>query len=266
MRLTSPQNPRLKLAAKLRDRRGRQRQQRIIIDGERALRHATTTGIVLEEMFLAEHPSDSLNDEQHRWLDEQSAAGTQVFTLPTRLQERIAYGHRYDQWIGTAALPDRSLAQLKLPAQPVVAILESVEKPGNVGAVLRSADAAGIDALIVADGQTDLFNPNVIRASLGTIFTMAVANAPVAEVITWLKRAAMNTYVARIDGATDYRKCDFRESCTIVLGSEADGVSADWLTNEWQGVKLPMRGHADSLNVSTTAAILFYEAMRQRHP
>ena len=264
MRLTSSQNPRLKLAAKLRDSRGRQRQQRIIIDGKRALGLAMAAGVLLEELFLEQSDFDELPADDVAWIESCKAAGTQIFTLPANVLQRIAYRNRSDQWVGTAAMPRRSLSDLLLTEMPAIAILEGVEKPGNVGAVLRTADATGIDALIIADGRTDLFNPNAIRASLGTIFTVSIATGTTQEVAAWLKEHSIATYVARVDGAADYRSCDFRQPCAIVLGSEAEGVSERWLATEWQGTRLPMQGQADSLNVSNTAAVLFYELFRQR--
>jgi TrmH family RNA methyltransferase len=130
--------------------------------------------------------------------------------------------------------------------------------------LLRSADAAGLDAVIIADGGTDLFNPNAIRASRGTIFTVPLCAAAAADVARWLDQHSLQVYVARIDTTCCYDTCDFRRGTAIVLGSEARGVSAIWRDERYQGVRLPMAGHADSLNVAVTGAILFYEALRQR--
>ena len=143
-------------------------------------------------------------------------------------------------------------------------MLEGVEKPGNVGAVLRSADAAGVSAVIVADGRTDLFNPNAIRASLGTIFTMQVCEAASGEVLAWLRGKRFQIIAARVDGSVGYMKVDYRRPTAIVLGGEAAGISPIWSGDDVTAVHLPMRGAADSLNVSVTAAVLFYEALRQR--
>jgi TrmH family RNA methyltransferase len=147
---------------------------------------------------------------------------------------------------------------------PLVAVLEGVEKPGNVGAVLRSADGAGVSALIVADAQTDLYNPNAIRASLGTIFSVPVAAAAAADTLTWLRHRGLAIFAARVDGAVPHTEADFRGPAAIVLGSEAKGLSATWTGPDVTAVRLPMAGVADSLNVSAAAAVLFYEALRQR--
>jgi TrmH family RNA methyltransferase len=145
-----------------------------------------------------------------------------------------------------------------------VAVLEGVEKPGNVGAILRSADAAALDAVIVADGRTDLYNPNTIRASLGTVFRPNVCEATSAELLPWLQKNAVSIIAARPDAQAVYTETDLRGGVAIVLGSEAHGLSDHWRDESVTAVRLPMHGLADSLNVSTTAAVLFYEALRQR--
>jgi len=145
-----------------------------------------------------------------------------------------------------------------------VAVLEGLEKPGNVGAILRTADGAGIDAVIITDGKTDLFNPNTIRASLGTVFAKNVCTATVAETIAKLRQWQLPIVAARPDAEQLYTTVDYRKGAAIVLGSEAEGLSADWEQQDICGVHLPMQGSADSLNVSATAAILFYAAQLQR--
>jgi TrmH family RNA methyltransferase len=139
-----------------------------------------------------------------------------------------------------------------------------VEKPGNLGAILRSADGAGVDALIVADPSTDLFNPNVIRASLGTVFSVPVAVASSGVVLEWLIQRGLRIVAARVEGSVDYADADYRGAVAIALGSEARGLSDAWAELATVAVRLPMLGTADSLNVSATAAVLFYEALRQR--
>jgi len=147
----------------------------------------------------------------------------------------------------------------------LVAVLENVEKPGNVGAILRSADAAGISAVIVADAGTDLYNPNSIRASAGTIFSMPLAACSSAEALAWLRQHAFQIFAARIDGAVDYARVRYSGRSAVVLGSEAEGLSSVWQGEDVTSVQLPMCGIGDSLNVSVTAAVLFYEALRQRN-
>jgi TrmH family RNA methyltransferase len=177
---------------------------------------------------------------------------------------RLAFGQRAEGIVAVAAEPPRHLEDLKLPKNPLVVVLEGVEKPGNIGAVLRSADAAGVSALVLAAPRTDLFNPNAIRASLGTIFSLPVAAAPADDVLAWLRQQRLQIVAARVEGSAVYTEIDYRPPTALVLGSEALGLSSLWAGDEVRAVRLPMLGAADSLNVSAAAAVLFYEALRQR--
>jgi TrmH family RNA methyltransferase len=178
--------------------------------------------------------------------------------------EKIAFGHRADGVLAVAVKPGRPLERLKLPAGPLVAVLEGIEKPGNVGAILRSADGAGLDAVIIVDGGTDLFNPNTIRASLGTVFTVPLAEATSQEAAVWLREKGVRLFAARVEGSLAYTEADFTGPCALVFGSEAMGLTASWSGDLVTTVRVPMRGIADSLNVAAAAAVLFYEALRQR--
>ncbi len=261
-RITSAQNPRLKAAFLLRHARQRRQQQRILIEGCREIQLATRGRVRLVEVFLEER---RLNDPAWaEWLQPLVEQQVRLTVLPENLLGKISYGDRRDGIVAVAETPARLLADLTLPKNPRLAVLEGIEKPGNVGAIVRTADAAGIDAVIVADGGTDLFNPNAIRASLGTLFTCSVCAAPVDQVQDWLKRLGVRVCVARLDGAVDYDQVDYGAPVAFVLGSEARGVSPDWEKPAYVGIKLPMSGTADSLNVSATAAVLFYESQRQR--
>ncbi len=182
--------------------------------------------------------------------------------------ERLAFGNRAEGVIAVAEPPRRTLTDIVLPPAPLVAVLEAVEKPGNVGAVLRSADAAGVSAVIVTDPATDLYNPNCIRASLGTrssAVPVCVAHQP-AGVLDWLREKEL-TDLCRPGSKTLHRLSPGARwplAAAVVLGSEVAGLSQRWRTGDILGLKLPMLGVADSLNISATAAVLFYEALRQR--
>jgi TrmH family RNA methyltransferase len=152
----------------------------------------------------------------------------------------------------------------ELRPDPLVVVVEAVEKPGNLGAILRTADGAGADAVIAADARTDLFNPNAIRASLGTIFALPVAAAPSGEVLERLASAGARILAARVDADGLYTEADLRGPLAVVLGSEAEGLTSAWDDPRVEPVRIPMRGAADSLNVSVAAAVLLYEAVRQR--
>jgi len=263
MKITSAANPRLKLAAKLRSARDRAEQGRIVIDGVREIERALTGGVQIREVFVCEElfaDPDALG----ALLAKLAAGDAAQFDIPEPLFAKLAFGDRAEGIVAIAETPKRTLQELRLPEQPLVAVIEGVEKPGNVGAILRSADGAGVAAVIVADGASDLYNPNAIRASLGTIFTLPVVAATSAETMAWLREQRLQVFAARVDATTNYTACDFSGPTAIVLGSEAEGLSAVWQGTEITPMKLPMRGAADSLNVSATAAILFYEALRQR--
>ena len=260
--ITSVHNPRVKDAIRLRDRRHRDKQQRILIDGARELTRAIAAGIILREVFLCEPLCRG--DECRELLAVLHGCGAEILQVTEPVFEKVAFGHRAEGVLAVADMPRPVLANLVVPANPLVAVLEGVEKPGNVGAVLRSADGAGLSAVLVADARTDLYNPNAIRASLGTIFTRPVCEATSAEVLDWLRLRGLKILAARVDGSVPYTEVDYRGPTAIVLGSEASGLSPLWSAADVTAIRLPMLGMADSLNVSATAAVLFYEARRQR--
>lgn len=264
--ITSPQNPRVKEAARLRDRRHRQKQGRILIDGAREISRAIRAGVRVLEAFVCEPLCTS--DEARHLLGLLDKCGGEMLQVTEPVFEKLAFGHRTEGVLAVAEMPPaRELSQLAFNEDktvPLVAVLEGVEKPGNVGAVLRSADAAGVSAVIVADACTDLYNPNAIRASLGTIFTMPICETNGGDALTWLRQRNFTILAARVDGSVAYTEVDFRGPTAIVLGSEVQGLSPIWSASDIRAIRLPMCGVADSLNVSVTAAVLFYEARRQR--
>lgn len=260
--ITSIHNPRIKDAVRLRDRRHRRKQGRTLIDGARELARAIAAGVALREAFVC--PSLCSGAECQEAVRRLSDCGAEVFEVSEAVFEKLAFGERAEGVLGVADIPQPTLDGLVLPSNPLVAVLEGVEKPGNIGAVLRSADGAGLSALIAADPRTDLFNPNAIRASLGTIFTMPVCEASSEDTLAWLVRQGVHVVAARVDGSVPYTEVDYRGPTAIVLGNEADGLTTAWSAEVVTAVRLPMLGAADSLNVSAAAAVLFYEARRQR--
>jgi TrmH family RNA methyltransferase len=260
--ITSVHNPRVKEAAKLRDHRQRHKQQRTLIDGQREIERAFAAGVELVEVFVCDA---ACHESRHATLVKQLGdAGVNPLGCTPEVFAKVAFGERAEGVVAVAAVPRTSLSQLQINEDALVAVLVGLEKPGNVGGILRSADAAGIDAVIVADGGTDLFNPNTIRASLGTIFTVPIATASTTETLAWLTANRFRTFTARVDASIEYTQANFRGRAAVVLGSESQGLPPAWHTQELQAIRLPMRGIADSLNVSATAAVLFYEALRQR--
>lgn len=259
--ITSLQNPRVKRAARLRDARGRARQGRLVIDGLREIRRAGEGGLRIDEVFVC---AEMLADEGRDLLLELEAGDVDLVHVAPRVMQRLSFGDRHPGLLAVAETPRRTLADLELPADSLVAVLEGLEKPGNVGAVLRSADGAGVDAVIVCDGGTDLYNPNTIRASLGVIFSLPTCAATSAQTLEWLATRRFRILAARVEADRWYTEADYHGPVAIVLGSEASGLSVAWQDQHVQGIRLPMRGRADSLNVSAAAAVLFYEALRQR--
>jgi TrmH family RNA methyltransferase len=177
---------------------------------------------------------------------------------------KVAYREGSDGIIAIAGSKDHRLEALHLPENPFVIVLESVEKPGNLGAILRTADAAGVDAVIVCDPLTDVYNPNTIRSSVGCLFTVPVAVAGNAETLSFLKNNGIWTFAAELQASQWYQDTDFTRPTAIVMGTEADGLSPFWLENADARIKIPMRGKIDSLNVSVSTAVITFEAMRQR--
>ena len=260
--ITSRQNPRIKEAAKLRLRRQRELQGVTLIDGGREILRAIAAGVEIVEAFICEPLC--VGHEARGTVDRLATTRADVAATTEEVFEKLCFGERTDGVIAVARTPQRRLDDLSLPPQPLVAVIEGVEKPGNLGAILRSADGAGVDAVVVADPHTDLFNPAAIRASMGTIFALPVAASSTEETLAWLDRLAIPVLTARPDAAQLYTDADFRRGAAIVLGSEAQGLSEKWGGARLTPIKLPMHGAADSLNVSVAAAVLFYEARRQR--
>jgi TrmH family RNA methyltransferase len=259
--IDSPANPRLKAAIGLRDRRERDATGRTLVDGARESLRAIEAGVEVIEAFVCPALLDSPEGERARVL--LWSAAERVAEVSRRAFERLAYGDRADGVVLVVRIPGTRLDDLRLPASPLIVVTEDVEKPGNVGAILRSADAAGASA-VIAVGGTDLFNPNVIRASVGTIFSVPVASAAATEVAAWLGGAGIRILATRVDAADLHVDTDLTGPIAIVLGSEANGLSSAWRGPDVGAVRLPMLGAADSLNVSAAAAVLLYEAWRQR--
>jgi len=260
--ITSLQNQRVKDAAKLRERRQRDKQQRIVIDGLRELRRAIEAGVELCEVFVCE--ALCRGDEARQLLDLLASTSAEILPVTPAVFAKLAFGERAEGVLGVAKTPAARLEKLKLGADALVAVVEGIEKPGNLGAVLRSADAAGLSAVIAAGHGVDLYSPNVIRASLGTIFTLPVTTATAEEALQWLAERNFHIFAARVDAAQIYTDVSYTGAAAIVLGSEAEGLSSVWQGENVTPIKLPMCGAADSLNISAAAAILFYEALRQR--
>ncbi|MCP3691372.1 MAG: RNA methyltransferase [Planctomycetaceae bacterium] len=261
--ITSLQNPRIRQALRLRARRGRQQQEKIIIDGGREILRASDAGCEIREVFFCAAWCEK-NESQSPWAQ---VVERELPLIPVTeaIMERLAYGGRTDGLVAVADLPAITpLSSWEPSEHALVAVLEAVEKPGNVGALVRTADASGVSAVILADAASDPFSPNAIRASVGTVFSLPIFQETTETTLAWLQQLDFQMCACRVDGKTDYRDVDWTRRSALILGSEAHGLTQQWDTEDVQSVVLPMLGIADSLNVSTTGAILFYEALRQR--
>ncbi|HXG27016.1 MAG TPA: TrmH family RNA methyltransferase [Candidatus Binatia bacterium] len=262
-RIESPANPRLKSAVALRERRDREATGLTLVDGGRESRRAIEAGTEVETAFVC--PELATSEDARAAIQALGHANgrRELVGVSERAFERLAYGDRSDGIVLVARPPRQTLDDLELPKNALVVVTEDVEKPGNLGAILRSADGAGAHA-VVAVGGTDLYNPNVIRASAGTVFSVPVAAAPADKVAAWLRTHGLRIVATRVGAPLLHVDADLTGPLAIVLGAEATGLSDTWTGPDVEAVGLPMEGVADSLNVSVAAAILLYEAWRQR--
>lgn len=264
LEIESPQNAKIKVLARLRDKRGRTQQGKYLIDGLRECIRAVQSGAPIEALVCC---PELLSSQQLETLHQSAVdieSSTPVWHLSRAAFDKVAYGERAEGVVAVAASQDHPLKDLRLPENPLIVVVERIEKPGNLGAVFRTADSVGADAVVIADAAVDAENPNVIRASLGTIFEVPFAMAETNEVLSWLSEHQIQSFAARVDATQYYHQVDYKSGTAIVLGSEADGLSDAWHRDSVTPIKIPMNGIADSLNISVSAAVILYEAARQR--
>jgi len=260
--ISSLQNATVRNIVRLRDNRQRQREHVVIVDGVSEIQRAINAGLAIQSVFVS--VKSNLATES---LVQQVPKSVVRVTEP--VLSKIAFGQHHRDAVALFEEPRRSLQDLRLGVMPVIVVLDGIEKPGNVGAVFRSADAIGADAVVICEGGCDLFNPSVIRASLGTIFAVPAAQANRTDTIAWLRQHECKIVSARVDAKSCYWDIDYRQSIAIVIGSEANGLGEQWRRSDLESslsidVCIPMRGSADSLNASVSAALLMFEAQRQR--
>ena len=264
--VTSAQNAKIKALLALQEKsRARKEAGLFVVEGRRELGHCLDAGFRPRTLFACPEiiPADELQA-----LVEQAAAlnpDCLLIELPAALYAKVAYREGTEGILAECEQRERTLDALELSDNPLIVILESVEKPGNLGAVLRSADAAGADAVILCDPLTDLYNPNLIRASLGGIFSCQVAAAPGEEVIAWLKARRIRILTAQLQDSKWYYDTEMTGPTALVMGTESTGLTDAWRRAADAHIRIPMLGRLDSLNVSVSAAILLFEAVRQRH-
>lgn len=263
--IVSPANPRIKQLVALRKRRVREQAGVTLVEGYDELRLALSAGVTPRALYYS--PGLAAPGTLGLAADVADAGGD-VVAVSEPVFGKIAYREAPDGWLAVVPAVPASLAALAWPAggdtPPLVLICEGVEKPGNLGAILRTADAAGVTAVIAADPVADWGNPNVVRASKGTVFSVPVAAASSADVLDWLTARPLSLVAASPDASTPATEVDLTGPVALAVGSESDGLPPEWLARADHRVRIPMFGRADSLNVATSAALLAYEAVRQR--
>lgn len=266
--ITSAQNPKIKALLELQEKsKARKRTGLFVVEGRRELQHCIEAGFEPHTLFICRDIITEKEFDRILGAIEENFTGMMcpIIEISRQLYDKIAYRGGTEGIIAELRCKDISLESLELKENPLVVVLESVEKPGNLGAVLRSADASGADAVIVCDPLTDLYNPNLIRSSIGAIFTVPVATATSEDAIRWLKERGIRIYTAQLQDSEWYYDTDMSGGTAIVMGTEATGLTDIWRKAADAHIKIPMLGRLDSLNVSVSAAILMFEAVRQRN-
>jgi TrmH family RNA methyltransferase len=253
--ITSLQNVKIKNIVKLQKASERKEQGKFIIEGLREIGIALASGIKLHSFFLCTEMRQDFPS---------MPAEVVKYTVSKEVFDKMAYRENSDGCLAVAEINNSLLREIKLSDSPFIIVLEGIEKPGNLGAILRTADAAQVDAVIICDPKTDIYNPNVIRSSVGCVFTNQVVACTSEEALEYLTKNGISSYAAALTASDYYQKTDMAKSCAIVMGTEADGLSKFWLEKADKQIKIAMRGKIDSLNVSTSCAVLVFEAMRQR--
>ena len=250
--ITSVQNARIKHVVALQLKSSLRRDKGLfVVEGQREIEHCIACGYEITELFVI----DSLG----------YSGGIPATVVTPQVYEKMAYRERTEGIIAVAKCKEHRLDDLHLKEKPLVVVIESVEKPGNLGAILRTAEAAGVDAVMVCDPLTDLYNPNLIRASIGGVFSVPVAVCNSKDCIAFLKAHKIRILTAQLQDSYDYYDYDMHEATAIVMGTESTGLTQQWREAADAHIRIPMLGRLDSLNVSVSAAILMYEAVRQRN-
>ncbi|HET9590006.1 MAG TPA: RNA methyltransferase [Anaerolineales bacterium] len=255
MDITSLQNPRVKHLVRLReDKRQRQRDGLMLVEGLDEIRLALAAGYRPQTLLTSPELAAGRLE----------GVPTETLTVSGPVFEKLSYRENPDGWLAVFPIPQRSLDDLQLSEPALVVVTESVEKPGNLGAILRTADAARVDALLVCDPRVDLWNPNAVRASRGAVFSVPVVESDNVSALVWMKKWKMRILAATPSAEVVYSDIDLREPIAIAVGTEDRGLTDFWLSNADVRVKIPMLGKVNSLNVSVSTALIVYEALRQR--
>lgn len=262
--ISSFQNPLIKQILQLKEKsRERKKTHRFIVEGLKELQLALKGDYEIETVFFDEH---IIATEVLTSLFKEQITQPQIIKVSSAIYQKIAYRTTTEGIIAIGITKPHDLKKITFKRRkPLILIAETPEKPGNIGALLRTADAANLDAVIIANPKTDLYNPNIIRSSVGCIFTNQIATGSTTEVISFLKENNIPIYCAALTASIDYHTINFEEAAAIVVGTEASGLGDEWLANSDKNIIIPMQGEIDSMNVSVSAAILIFEAKRQRN-
>ncbi len=262
--ITSSSNPQIKDLVRLRDRRHRDRTGTFVIEGFRGITRALDAAIEIERLYVCRELF--LGPNEDGLIARVADTGAPVIEVAPDPFSKAAYRDRPDGLLAVATQFDTSLEALELPSEPLLLVVEAIEKPGNLGTMLRTADAAGCAGVIVCDPTTDPFNPNVVRASTGMLFVVPLAVASSEVTIEWLRSKAVTTFATTPDATMLHTDADFTGSVAVVVGTEQYGLSDTWLERADHRIRIPMAGAADSLNAAMAAGITLFEAVRQRQP
>lgn len=256
--ITSIQNPYIKSLALLQEKaKTRKQTGTFLIEGQREISIAIKGGYEIETLlFVPEICSESQC--------KQLAPNAALIEITSAVYEKLAYRDSTEGVLAVAKTKSTQLSDLKLSEKPLILVAEAPEKPGNIGALLRTADAANLDAVIIANPKSDLYNPNIVRSSVGCLFTNQIATGSTAEIIAFLRERTINFYCATLQNSNSYHLEDYTAATALVVGTEATGLTQEWRDAATQNIIIPMQGEIDSMNVSVAAAILIFEAKRQR--
>lgn len=260
--ISSMQNPKVKLVKSLMNRKDREETKLFTIEGYRELKRAIDAGRVPMSLFFC--PDFFLQTNERALIEKAEEKGAEVYECAPHVFEKLSYRDRPDGLLAVAPQLHRQLADLELSSSPLIVVAESIEKPGNLGTILRSSDAAGVDAVIVCDPRTDIHNPNVVRASVGTLFTLPVIEATKQDTFSFLKQKGIKILASTPHAKENFFQANLQGPVALLVGCEQYGLSQEWFDAADLKVRIPMHGVADSLNAAQAATLLLYEVVRQR--
>jgi len=260
--ISSHQNPKIKKILSLQKSSERKSQNLFVVEGLREIKLALEANHQLHSIYICK---EIIGVERYSELKDLIKSPIDEYEISKPIFEKIAYRENSDGIIALVVPKIITLENIKLRTNPIIIVLESIEKPGNIGAILRTADAANVDAVIICNPKTDIYNSNVIRSSVGCLFTNQVVACTTEEAINWLRKQNISIFPTHLNAKEYYHQADFKQPSAIIMGTEDTGLSDKWISPEFKQIKIPMNGKIDSMNVSNATAIVVFEAMRQRN-